>query len=206
MEKDKRGGKNRLVNNNPFLPLTEQAEYWIGFLAADGNVSTKKYSIALKIKDIEHALKYRDFINPALKVSYPINAANNTCCNVVFGNFEVHQYLISIGIVPAKSKIFSFNIPLTWNILRGIFDGDGSVSQRRPKITTGSFYFKNQLEKFYLENDISFTTTVKNKSNDTEIWDIWVLKNSRKKLFDLFYEDCSVCLERKYLQFRAAVE
>jgi intein/homing endonuclease len=204
--KDKRGGKNRVVNNNPFLPLTEESEYWIGFLAADGCISSTKYSIHLGIKDIEHVLKYRDFINPKLKAYYKINAAGNNICTVLFGNYETHAYLISLGLTPAKSKTFKFNISLNGNILRGMFDGDGSVSQRRPKITTGSPYFKQQLEEYYTKLGISFTTTVKHKIKDTQIWDIWVLQDSRQKLFDLMYKNSTVFLERKYEQFRAVVE
>jgi hypothetical protein len=204
--KDKRGGKNRIVTNNPFKPRTNESDYWIGFLAADGCISSKKYSIHLGIKDIEHVLKYRDFINPLLKPYYKINKAGSNICTILFGNFEAHQYLISLGITPAKSKTFKFNIPINGNILRGIFDGDGSVSQRRPKITTGSPFFKDQLEKFYIENNINFSTTVKHKVKNKEIWDIWVLKPSRQKFFDLLYTDASIYLERKYLQFRTALQ
>lgn len=204
--KDNRGGRNRIVNSNPFLPLTEESEYWIGFLLADGCVSTKKYSISLKIKDIEHVLKYRDFINSSLKPNYSINKAGNKVCNITFGNFETHQWLTSIGITPAKSKTVKLEMPITGNILRGIFDGDGSVSQRRPKITTGSLYFKIQLEEFYTNLGIKYTITVKHKIKASHIWDIWVLQESKQQLYDLMYKNASIYLERKYLQFGAALE
>lgn len=202
-QRDPRGGQNRKVNYNPFLRKSEERDYWLGMFIADGNVSSKKYSISMQLKDVEHIVKYRDFIQKNLKYYDRYNQAGNLMRTVLFGNQDVHEYLISLGIVPNKSKILKLKIPLNGSILRGIFDGDGSVSQRRPKITTGSLAFKHQLEQYYTSLGIEYTTTVKEKGK--EIWDIWVLYNSRQQLYDLMYTQATVYLARKEQQFRAAL-
>lgn len=196
------GGKNRIVNHNPFLPLTEEAQYWIGFLAADGNISTKKYTVCLKIKDIDHVLKFRDFVDINLPYHEETNQAGSLVRLVSFGNKETHEYLTSLGLTSKKSKTLEIKIPLTGHILRGVFDGDGSVSQNRPKITTGSLRFKNQLEKLYNEKGFKFTTTVKHKVKDKHIFDIWILEESRKDFFNFLYKDSTICLERKFNHFK----
>lgn len=203
--KDPRGGQNRIVNHNPFECMSDEAQYWIGFLAADGNLSTKKYSISMQLKDIEHILKYRNFINPILKYHDKVNPAGSLMRTVLFGNYEVYNYLISIGFTPAKSKTFSFKIPLTGNILRGVFDGDGSASQNRPKITTASILFRDQLTNYFDKLGIKYTVTVKHKVKDPYIYDVWVLYDSRQQFFDLLYTKDCVKLERKYEQLRAAL-
>ena len=203
--KDPRGGNNRIVNNNPFECMNSEAQYWIGFLAADGNLSTKKYSITMQLKDIDHILKYRDFISPELKYHDNINKAGSLIRTVLFGSYEVYYYLISLGFTPAKSRTFSFNIPLTGDILRGVFDGDGSASQNRPKITTGSVLFRDQLTNYFDEIGIKYTVTVKDKVKCTHIYDIWILYDSRQQFFDLLYTEDCVKLERKYEQLRAAL-
>jgi len=204
MRKIGSGGNNRIVEGNPFASMTEQAQYWLGFLAADGNVSTKKNAVSLAIKDIEHVLKYKHFISSALSEYYRINAAGSTICQITFGNKETKDFLISIGITPNKSKTFKFSIPITGHILRGVFDGDGSVSQNRPKITTGSLYFKKQLEDFYNTIGIKFTTTVKHKIKDRNVFDIWILKESKQDFYNLLYNNATVFLERKKLQYEGS--
>ena len=39
-------------------------------------------------------------------------------------------------------RTLKFNVKLNWDIVRGIFDADGSFSQNRLKITTASVYSK----------------------------------------------------------------
>lgn len=199
--KDNRGGKNKLVTRNPFIQLTEETDYWIGYIAADGFVSSKKYLIGVKSKDISHIAKYRDYIGEGVKLRTEINKANSLIGIVNFGNFEAYYYLLSLGITPKKSKTFKYNLPINGNILRGHFDGDGSISQNRPKITTGSEAFKEQLCSYY--NNLGIKYSVSRKSETT--WDIYVLKDSRKKLYDLMYSNASIFLDRKRAKFAAIV-
>lgn len=206
LQKEGSGGKNAKFKGNLFFKHTEESDYWLGYLLADGSLSKNKYNISIVSKDIEHLIKYKNFINSNLIPFYRKNEVGNTIINVYFGSKESYEYLNKLGVTNNKSKTLKFNYPLNNNILRGIFDGDGSISQNRPKITTGSLNFKNQIEDYYKSLSINFTTTVKNKTNDTNTFDIIVLKDSRKKLYELMYKNSTVFLERKKDKFRAVVE
>jgi len=201
-----RGGQNRKVFTNPFKDHTEESDYWLGFLIADGNVSKKRFSIAMQLKDVDHILKYRDFVCKDLTPYDRINEAGSLMRTILFRSEEVHSYLGSLGILPNKSKTIDFKYPLNGNILRGIFDGDGSMTQDRPRITTGSPFLRKNIEDFYIANNINFITGIKDKTKDHNTVDIFVRAESRQKLYDLMYKNATVFLERKYDKFRALVE
>lgn len=201
MIKDKRGGKNKLVTINPFKLGEEPSDYWIGYIGADGFLSTKKYLIGLKSKDIDHMEKYKTFVGGNVKLRYEINTAGSNIGIVNFGNFDIYYHLLKLGITPRKSKTFKYDIPLNGHILRGHFDGDGSISQNRPKITTGSLNFKNQLIEYYDSLGIKYSVFEKG----IDIWDIYVMKDSRLKFFQLLYTNATIFLNRKYDKFAALV-
>jgi hypothetical protein len=200
------GGQNRKVNHNPFECFSEEAQYWIGFLAADGNLSKTSNTISLKIKDIEHVLIYRNFISPDLTPYYGKNVAGSLMCNIAFGHRDIYKYLNNIGITPAKSKTFKFNIPLTGHILRGYFDGDGSVPKDGPRITTGSINFRDQLSEYLNSLGIKHSITMKHKITDRGTFDINILSEGRRQFFNLLYTDSTVYLERKHEKFLKRLE
>lgn len=196
------GGKNRLVTKNPFTNNAE-SNYWLGYLAADGNVARRYDRISMHLKDIDVLIKFRDFICPKLTIYYRKNAAGNTMGTIHFQNKEIWDYLNSIGIVPAKSRILKYKGEFNWDFIRGVFDGDGSISNQEPKITTGSESFKNQLEEFFLKEGLEYKTHIKGN----QIFDVYIRGNSRFTFFDKMYYDVDcVKLDRKYEKYRAALK
>jgi hypothetical protein len=194
------GGTNKIVNNNSFLK--KNGDYWLGFISADGNLSKKQYSIYLGIKDLDHIIKYRDFINSKLKIYYKLNKANSTIGVIVFRNSEIWNYLNKIGITPTKSRTFTYKKEINWEFIRGYFDGDGSISKNEPKITTGSENFKNQLLEFFKLNNITYSVSIKGN----KVFDIYIRGNSRFDFFHNIYKENSIKLDRKYIKYRAALE
>jgi hypothetical protein len=59
--------QNRLRCNEHIFDCidTEEKAYWLGFLYADGNISSNghRLEIALSIKDLEHLSKFKNFLN-----------------------------------------------------------------------------------------------------------------------------------------------
>lgn len=54
------------INENIFEKIdTEEKAYWLGFIYADGYVSTNTYAfgIELSIKDIDHLIKFKKFLS-----------------------------------------------------------------------------------------------------------------------------------------------
>lgn len=188
------------VTYNPFLK--EEGNYWAGFLAADGCLSKKNYSIYLRIKDLDHIEKYKIFINSDLKIYYNKNKANSIMGCITFRSKENWDYLNSIGITPKKSLTFQFKNELNWDFIRGYFDGDGSISKNEPKITTGSNLFKEQLIKFFKDNNLTYSVSIKGNT-----FDVYIRGNSRKDFFFLmYYRENLTKLDRKYTAYRAALE
>ncbi len=124
---------------------TEEKAYWLGFIAADGNISKDKYTCSIEIKqsDKEHLEKFSKIFNnyyPVLQIDkvYPsvkICIHSKQCC------LDLEQY----GIIPNKSLILDINFNLISeellpHFIRGYFDGDGSIFCNVPKRKNGYNY------------------------------------------------------------------
>lgn len=55
---DNRGTFKRKIKHNPFLEVSDTRDYWLGYIAADGNVSNSHSRISVVSKDILHIDKY----------------------------------------------------------------------------------------------------------------------------------------------------
>lgn len=112
---------------NPF-DGSDFGDYLIGYVIGDGSIIVRKGSVrgfTISSSDYEHLLRIRDLWDPSLKVYGP-NKGNYT---ISCYDSEIANYLISVGIVPSKSKVgMHLSIPITGAMLRGLFDSDGSVS------------------------------------------------------------------------------
>lgn len=201
-EKDKRGGKNAKVKKNPFLNWDETAQYWFGYLAADGNLSKTKYSINLLSIDHSHLSKFKDWVEPSLTL---YNKKGSNCKVVTFGHFDTYQFLITKGITPKKSLTLNLNTPITRHILRGVFDGDGCYSSRcSPKITSGSLMFLRQLSEFLTQNGIDVTIKIQCIGINTT-YALYVKMKHRFELYKLLYDNSTIFLERKELKLRSSL-
>ena len=109
---------------------TEEKAYWLGFLAADGNVGSNNpvVSIHLSLTDVDHLSKIRQ----SLQSTHPIKIYNKSCYFTIRSKIltdDLKQY----GIVPRKDRIVrapqidTFFVRHFW---RGVIDGDGCLYKR----------------------------------------------------------------------------
>lgn len=102
--------------------------YWLGFIAADGSVSSKRnsLSISLQSRDFKHLLKFRMAIN----ASCPVIQLCGKRRIDVYSNYMVRQ-LSEYNIVDRKSNVVhmpsGLNAGLEHHYWRGVFDGDGCI-------------------------------------------------------------------------------
>jgi len=202
------GGANRIVNHNPFENLNDiNTQYWLGFLAADGYISASKYYFVLHQAGQDRFIleNFRSFISEDVNIQVYNNSAGSEVWQVMVGNREIHSFLINLGLVPNKSLTFRYLGALTPSFLRGVFDGDGSCSTNKiPKITTSSPFFRDQLVEYFTENGILCNWREKGDKNAiNECYDVQILKAGRKPFYDLLYSDFNYCLERKRLSVQA---
>ena len=134
---------------------TEEKAYWLGFMYADGWVSSSGNTVGLSIslKDIDHLEKYNQALNykKGLNVSETHQFGDNTnhknkngetmyMVRTQIANDDLRSDLINAGCIPNKSLILEFpniNIfkesdkyskeELIIHFIRGYFDGDGTL-------------------------------------------------------------------------------
>ena len=103
--------------------------YAIGLLVTDGNLSKYGRHISFVSKDIEQIETFTKCLDIKVTVGSSFSGYKKIkTWRVQFGDVIFHQWLMSIGIMPKKSKILGIiKIPQKYFIdfLRGCFDGDG---------------------------------------------------------------------------------
>jgi hypothetical protein len=118
------------ANDKFFNKLNFVSAYWAGFIASDGNLHKNCLSISLNQRDIEHLNKFKKAVN--FKGPLHHVGSNNSVAIQIFSK-EIINTLTKKGITPNKSLTISrVDIPknLISHFLRGVFDGDGSISGR----------------------------------------------------------------------------
>lgn len=129
------------VNENAFNKFSKEMAYWLGFIAADGNISLDKYlrpnrlTVGLSSKDESHLLKLRTFLqstHPIVKKKIKDGKYETTTLRIA--SRRLCQKLFNLGIVDKKSLILLWpKIPKKYeaDFTRGYFDGDGSLTIRK---------------------------------------------------------------------------
>ena len=190
-----------VVKHNPFLDLQDdETLYWLGYLIADGNVSSNRNRINIATnKDPEHLKKYISFLESPVKLTkYKNKRFKCWEYSVNFANKEVKEYLISLGITPNKSLDVKINFDVSYSLLRVLIDGDGYVrkySEARSHISlaSGSIDLLNQIKDFLDKENIYSYIEIKKDINLINIGrqkDVSLLANN-------LYNNASVYLERK---------
>ena len=123
---------------------TEIQAYLLGFHAADGNLNYKRYTIAVKLTELDKEIVYlfKDFISPEARIDevpeFIMKGRNNKeylckpSIRVNISSKELANDLINIGFGENKtySNLHLPNIPkeLIRHFIRGYFDGDGTFT------------------------------------------------------------------------------
>lgn len=106
---------------------TSNLAYAVGLLASDGCLSRPGHLIDLTSKDQEQLENFRKCVGMDLRITNK-TSGGRTYLRIQFKNALFYDFLVSIGLTPAKSKtIGALKIPREYffDFLRGSFDGDG---------------------------------------------------------------------------------
>jgi hypothetical protein len=122
-------------NINFFSSYTPISCYWAGFIYADGCITDKygvhKVHIGLQKDDENHLIKLAKTINYGGKLYDDIS--NDAKVLSISGRWYVEDLLKKFNITPQKSLTIDFPMHIPSDMLphfiRGIFDGDGSITQ-----------------------------------------------------------------------------
>lgn len=197
----------------------EEKAYWLGFIYADGCISSTEkrpnyhVRITLSNKDKSHLEKFAKIFNIEIKTIPKEIAggygASNDIVRIDIYNKDMWINLYEIGIDSLKTydeeaKILE-NIPdeLLRHFIRGVFDGDGSISLNENKSggkfnICGTFGLMEKLQKYLIENlELSETKLVQHIKSKMNYNLAYHGVKQIRKIYDWFYQDSTVFLERK---------
>lgn len=147
--------KDNLFESNN---LTREESYFFGLLVTDGCLSNCAISLSLKEEDIYMLEKFAKFLGDRVKVnSYFAKNHNKYQYAVKARNKVLCENLNKLAIFENKSFDLDLKIPLNFDILRGIIDGDGSVGKdksQKIQIFSNSECFLNKIHDFLLSYEI----------------------------------------------------
>jgi len=117
---------------------SEDKAYWLGFLAADGNVTcgNGRYRIALALKasDRQHLEHFRRSLSSSSTIRSKI-VMGNEYVRIQISGKRLAERLVELGVTPRKSLTLEFPLmlpdKLNRHFMRGYFDGDGCITRSR---------------------------------------------------------------------------
>ena len=198
------------INSNVFDVIdTEEKAYWLGFIFADGNISSEgnRFEINLSIKDINHLIKLKNFLEYEEDIRVETHKEFGTdICRLSVRNKDLWNALNNKGCTPRKSLTLQFpdisifeNKLLIRHFIRGYFDGDGSLgiyNNKENLSILGTELFLNEVSKH-----IQILGYIRNKSSINYKNEAFELKYSNLKARQVarfLYEESTIYLERKY--------
>lgn len=198
---------------------TEEKAYWLGFIYADGYISTQsktkkpnyRFELSLKGEDSVHLYKFNSFVEHKydnVKINQT-KCGNKTFqrCRWSINNKHFWEMLNSYGCTPRKSLTLKFpdekifkSSDLIRHFIRGYFDGDGCISWSNKEHTKISFsllgtqsFLQVCKEKLFSRGSIyqsSSNAFVYNSSNNIAFQNAFSI-----------YHNANVYLERKYQKY-----
>lgn len=182
---------------------TEEKAYWLGFIAADGNIrkDLHKMRIELNVQDKGHLEKFRTAINGNMPIKEWTRQKNRSCY-IEVNSVKLCTDLLQYGITPNKSltlDIFFEKIPieLQHHFIRGYFDGDGSLNMYKKD---GYEYWEINFigtKKFltYIMNFFNKKHKISTCGNNFRF--NFKKGNDIKDILDILYQDATIVLDRK---------
>jgi hypothetical protein len=193
-----------IVRNNPFEDLNNRdVMYYLGLIVTDGNIHKDTIKLALKESDLKLIEDFRNFVNPKLKISKTSKKIGNRTYygyRTMFKSRLISKYFLELGIPENKSFTVNPNFKFTWDFIRGVIDGDGTIGYyqgRIPKISifTASIDFANRLKEFFNENNIKVNYRKEREK-------LYIITTSKKdsflQIYHYLYNNTQTYLQRKF--------
>lgn len=180
------------LNQGYFAEIdTPEKAYWLGFIAADGSVSTSAGDFYLRVElsrvDVGHLLKLAD----ALESDVPVRLTKQDCASVTFHSKRLVEHLVALGVTERKSLVIVPPLErlagLEAHYWRGLWDGDGTVSVRKNRAAgwhigvVGSFGCVDAFGAWAREICGSTAVPLRN-AKDSACWQ-WNVGGTRKPRF-----------------------
>ena len=201
-------------------PMSEHAQYWLGFLYADGSIfigdkRNPTIGLGLAEQDAYIISKLKEDLCLDNKITCVKKENAQNAYYLHFASKEIAEDLIQHGVIPRKTWEHTCFIgdekTLTGHILRGFFDGDGWCSINKNKISAqvgfvGNWYTMNELKDILatkLGCDENKTIVCAGGKNAKTYWPriSYTRISDIVKLYDFMYKDATIYLTRKKEKF-----
>lgn len=122
------------------IDTTDKA-YWLGYITADGSISNTGYKVSLTSKDQDVIFRFKNAVESGHAISTIHQKDKRTGKTytrwlIQICSKEFTRYLINQGVSSNKSTdlcLPDLNDDLFYHYLRGLFDGDGSITSSKTK-------------------------------------------------------------------------
>lgn len=194
--------------------------YAIGLLVTDGCLYKDGRHISLTTKDLDQAENFKKCLGLNVKIGTKYSGSNKgkEYFHVQFGDVLFYEFLMSIGITPAKSKtIGKIDIPdkYFFDYLRGCFDGDGCFySYWDPRWKSSHMFYiefvsASRKHMIWLRKIIKSHLSISGYLYGNKDRGFFQLKYAKKEsiqiIKNMYYNHRVVCLSRKLLKIKKAL-
>ncbi len=193
--------------------------YAVGLITTDGNLSPDGRHLILVSKDIPLLKTFRKCLKLKNKIGLRRSSytGKKDCHCVQFGNVILYKWLLTIGLMPNKTKrIGSLKIPKKYffDFLRGHLDGDGCIRKFQDPIYPNSqrlytvFHSASRKHLKWLQQKINSLLNVCGFIEYTSReFRLTFAKKESLKLLPKIYPNLEVpCLKRKYKIAKSILE
>lgn len=185
---------------------TEEKAYWLGFLYADGSISSNRNEVELSLKssDIEHLEKFKSFLNFSIDKHI---FQDSIRCRLHITNKHLKESLINLGCTPRKSLTITFpsedKVPqnLQKDFIRGYIDGDGSI-MINTRHNAGRLNILGTADMLNgIVNSMNWRQTKIRKKDTEKVYTIEWSGFYVTDYLDQIYKDATIYLDRKYQKY-----
>lgn len=189
--------------------------YLVGLMASDGCLSSDGRHLDMTSVDTEQLTNFLTCLGREVTICKKRNQHKQTAYRVQFSDVALYDFLFNIGITPNKSKtIGELKVPEKYyaDFLRGIFDGDGSVSAFWDKRWRSSYMYyvsyssasRDFLEYLQVINHKLCKTSKGSLRFSTRVYTLRYAKKDSKLLYKFMYHSKDlVSLSRKKLKMES---
>lgn len=190
--------------------------YAIGLITSDGCLSRNGRCVTFVSKDEDQVRNFTRALGIEVKIGYSQKHdayGARRCSRVQLGDVLFCRFLLSIGLMPNKSKVLkAVEVPegYFFDFLRGLFDGDGSIHSYYDSRWKSSFMFYTIFASasaefiLWLQNEINGHLGVRGHITHARNSIVYQLKfakaDSIKILRSMYHASDLLCLSRKRLK------
>ena len=200
------------VNDDYFVNQNDKMAYFLGFLMADGNVSStdNKIQICLSEEDADFLEIFYNEIGGSPIAHYTQNNGKQKICRWQCLSSKIKKDLIYYDVIPRKTGFAKIPTNLKKDFypdfIRGYFDGDGCIWIEKNgavgfSITSHNKEILEQIIEYFKENDIP-EVKIKTDNRYNINYSFKYRKKASEKIYNLlYYNNTCLRMKRKFDKF-----